>query len=182
MPTYISMLRGINLGSHYSIRMEDLKALYKTLGFSEVRTYVQSGNVVFDAAGSDDIRIAASIEAAIKQTYGFDVSVFLRGARELQRLLDTNPVLRGRSEDPTKLHITFLYTLPDAAKARGLQIPANAGHDEFVVDGREVFVFCPDGYGRTKLSNAFFERKLELPATTRNWNSVGALLNMAGES
>jgi uncharacterized protein (DUF1697 family) len=178
MPTHFSLLRGINVSGQKTIHMADLKNLYEALGFSDVRSYVQSGNVVFAAANPDPATLAASIEAQIRQTFGFDVSVFVRSAPDFQGLLKANPFLHGRSEDPARLHVTFLYALPAAVKLSALEKPA-AGNDEFLIAGREIFLFCPDGYGRTKLSNAFFERKLAVPATTRSWNTVNALLQMA---
>ena len=178
MPTHISLLRGINVSGQKTIRMADLKNLYDALGFSDVRTYVQSGNVVFAAANPDPAALAASIEAHIRQTFGFDVSVFIRSAQDFQGLLKANPFLNGRSEDPAKLHVTFVYAPPAATRLSALEKPA-AGNDEFLVAGREIFLFCPDGYGRTKLSNTFFEKKLGVPATTRNWNTINALLQMA---
>jgi uncharacterized protein (DUF1697 family) len=178
MPTYISMLRGINLGSHNSIRMPELKGLYEALGFTNVSTYVQSGNVVFSGDDRDTPELEAAIQAQIAATFGFDVPVFVRQARDFQWLLDENPFLHGRSEDPARLHVTFLSAAPPQEKLDALVKPAGE-NDEYVIIGRDVFLFCPNGYGRTKLSNAFFERKLGLPATTRNWNTINALLKMA---
>jgi len=178
MAEFISLLRGINVSGQKSIRMPELKNLYESLGFTEVRTYLQSGNVIFAPAGPDPDEMAATIRTGIQRDFGFDVTVFVRDADDFQWLLDKNPFLHGRSEDPTKLHVTFLSEPPAQEKLDSLVKPAS-GNDEFVIIGRDVFLFCPDGYGRTKLSNTFLERKLGLPATTRNWNTVNALLQMA---
>ena len=178
MNTFISLLRGINVNGQKKINMIELKSLCQSLGLAEVSTYVQSGNVVFDSAEQNTAKLSAMIEAAIEQSFGFAVSVFLREPNDFQRLVEDNPFLNGRNEDPVRLHVTFLYSLPSKARLSNLN-PPGSGADEFVVRGREIYLFCPNGYGRTKLSNTFFERKLNVPATTRNWNTVSALHSMA---
>ena len=180
MKTFISMLRGINVSGHKRISMAELKRLYESLGFVNVRTYVQSGNVVFDSAKSDQSKLTALIEAQIKRSWGYAVSVFIRDPHDFQRLLGSNPFLKGRNEDPAKLHVTFLQHSPLKSALSSLEAP-QAGPDEFVVKNQEIFLFCPEGYGRTKLSNNFFERKLDMPATTRNWNTIRALNQLAKE-
>lgn len=181
MKTLISLLRGINVSGHKRVGMADLKQLYESLGLANVQTYVQSGNVVFDSAKSDQAKLAALIEAQIERTYNYAVSVFIREARDFQRLLSHNPFLKGRQVAPTQLHVTFLYRSPPKSVVSSLQTPSS-GADEFAIKGQEIFLFCPDGYGRTKLSNNFFERKLSVPATTRNWNTVNALYKLAKEN
>ncbi len=180
MHTFISMLRGINVGRQNQIRMADLKSLYESLGFTSVQTYVQSGNVVFSCQESDPAQITSKIEAAIQHKFGTAIPVLIRRPDDLQRLVDANPFIHGRSEDLSKLHITFLYDSPsDANIARlvGFKYPT----DEYSIREREIYLFCPNGYGRTKLSNTFFEKKLSVQATTRNWNTVTTLLAMANE-
>ena len=180
MNTFISMLRGINVSGQKKIRMVELKSLYESLGFVNVRTYVQSGNVVFDSTRQDASKLAASIEAQIEQSFGYAVSVFIRDTNDLQRIIGSNPFLSGRKKDPAKLYVTFLYSSPSKSKLGNLDI-SNDEADEFFVGDKEIFLFCPNGYGRTKLSNNFFERKLNVPATTRNWKTVNALYEMASE-
>lgn len=171
MNTYISLLRGINLGGHKKIKMGELKNLYEGLELADVETYVQSGNVVFQSKEADAAKVAGLIEAQIEQTLGYAVTVFMRRPADFQRLLDKNPFA---DEDPGKLHVTFLYREPSAEDVANLNINHDEGED-FVISGREIFLFCPNGYGRTKLSNNAFERKLKVPATTRNWKTVNAL-------
>ena len=179
MNTFISMLRGVNVSGQNRIRMEALRGAYEALGLVEVRSYVQSGNVIFDSEEADASLLTGRIEAQIQKTFGYSVKVFLRGRGDLQRVIAGNPFLKARKEDPSKLHVTFLYGPPSAAALNDLQNPGDAA-DEFSVGEQEIFLFCPNGYGRTKLNNAFFERKLKLPATTRNWSSVNALCALAG--
>jgi uncharacterized protein (DUF1697 family) len=170
------MLRGINIGSRRRVSMSDLRAAFEALGADEVQTYVQSGNVVFrsaDAAG----KLVGRVERKIHAEFGADVAVIVRTQAEMARVLKANPFLQEGS-DTTALHVTFLAEKPDPAKVRGLTAPTAAA-DEFAVIGREVYLHCPDGYGRTKLNNAFFEKKLGVAATTRNWKTVTALADLA---
>ena len=180
MNTYISLLRGINVSGQKKMPMAALKSLYESLGFAHVETYVQSGNVIFDTGQPDASKLAALIEAQIERTFGYAVSVLVRDARDFQRIVHGNPFVNERNADSGKLYVTFLYAAPPETKLNHLIAP-NAGADEFRVGDREIFLFCPNGYGRTKLSNSFFERKLNVSATTRNWKTVNALHTMAVE-
>lgn len=178
MNTFISMLRGINVSGQKKIRMQELRALYRSLGLDNVRSYVQSGNVIFDTPESDPAKLAGAIQNQIQQTFGYAVPVFIRTPADFQRIIAGNPFLNGRNEDPAKLYVTFLYQLPSPEKLNTLAAP-NQSSDEFVIGEQEIFLYCPTGYGRTKLSNQFFEKKLQVPATTRNWKSVNALHTLA---
>ena len=174
MYTFISLLRGINVGRQKSIRMPELKALYETLGFTKVATYVQSGNVVFDCDDSNAASIGAAIEMEIERRFGFHVTVIMRDQNDFQRIINGNPFINPRNEDPSTLHVTFLSSSPSTEIADNLKTPPGI-EDECVLRGKEIYLFCPNGYGRTKLSNSFFERKLNVLATTRNWRTVIAL-------
>ena len=177
MNTFISMLRGINVSGKNRIMMAALKEMYLGLGFSNVVTYVQSGNVVFDSAETDAAALTRVIQTAITQSFDLDVPVIIRDKSRFQQLLEGNPFTHARNEDPAKLHITFLSDVPT------LGIPAipNGCHDEFVLDDKELYLFCPGGYGETKLSNSFFERKMKVTATTRNWKTVNTLYEIASQ-
>jgi uncharacterized protein (DUF1697 family) len=181
MPIFISMLRGINVSGQKKIKMAELSSLYESLGLAHVRTYVQSGNVVFVSPEPDAAKLAGLIEAQIEQTFGFAVTVFIRDNHDFQRIIDRNPFLGDRLEDPAKLHVTFLYRRPAESERRDLIVPSDQA-DEFIVGEQEIFLFCPNGYGRTKFSNNFFERKLKVSATTRNWKTVTALAKLATET
>jgi uncharacterized protein (DUF1697 family) len=180
MNTYISMLRGINVSGQKKIRMAELQGLYETLGLANLQTYVQSGNVIFDSPEPDASKLKELIEARIEGAFGYQVFVFIRDSEDFRRIIASNPFLGMRNEDPNKLHITFLYRPPSPAAWEVLKAPEGET-DEFVRGEKEIFLFCPNGYGRTKLSNSFFERKLGVPATTRNWKTVNALHMMANE-
>ncbi|MCL4559102.1 MAG: DUF1697 domain-containing protein [Chloroflexi bacterium] len=177
MKTYISLLRGINVANHNQIRMDQLKSTYEALGFTDVRTYVQSGNVVFDGPEDREANISAFLETRILQTFGTEVTVILRNAAAFKQIRENNPFLTQQDKDPAFLHVTFLHDAPSPDRIRNLP-PIREGDDEFVMVGAEVYIFCPHGYGRTKLTNTYFERKLGLPATTRNWRTVQALAQM----
>jgi uncharacterized protein (DUF1697 family) len=177
MNTYISMLRGINLGNK-TIRMADLKSLYESLGFVDVRTYVQSGNVVFESSEPDSEKLETLIEEQIEKSYVFQVATFVRDKDYFKKVIDNNPFVNERHEDPVRLHVTFLYKSPGQPDLAQLATPKGET-DEFAMGEKEIYLFCPNGYGRTKLSNTFFEKKLKVPATTRNWNTVNALFNLA---
>jgi uncharacterized protein (DUF1697 family) len=178
MSTFVSMLRGINVGAQKRLRMETLRDIYKELGFRNIRTYVQSGNVVFESTEQDQSALVKRIEKQIAQTCGFPVEVFMRQAQDIQRLLAGNPFLNERNEDPSKLHVTFLSRIPSEPWWSEM-LPPRDIIDEFARGELVIYLFCPNGYGKTRLSNSFFERKLGVLTTTRNWNTVNALYKMA---
>jgi uncharacterized protein (DUF1697 family) len=172
------MLRAVNVGGR-TVAMTDLRAIYEELGHHDVVTYVQSGNVVSRTNARSAAAVQRAVRGAIAQDLGLDVEVVVRTPRELRAILDGNPYLRVRPRpDPKTLHVTFLATKPDAALVRALDEQAFAP-DEFRVVGRDVYVSCPGGYGRTKINNTWFERRLQVAATTRNWNTVNKLAEMA---
>lgn len=177
MNTYISMLRGINVSGQKKIRMADLKSLYESLGLGNVQTYVQSGNVVFDSDEQDRDKLRNSIETQIEKQFGFSVPVLIRIAADFKRVIENHPFAH---EEAVRVLVTFLYEQPEVSKWEELsQYKDNV--DQFALGEREIFLFCPGGYGKTKLSNTFFEKKLDAVATTRNWKSVNALYEMANE-
>jgi uncharacterized protein (DUF1697 family) len=178
MNTYISMLRGINVGGHNQIRMAELKKLYEDLGFEAVETYVQSGNVVFRSPETDAGALARRIETRLQDSLGSAAPVLVREPCDFERIMAHNPFLTGRSEEVSKLHVMFLSAPADPARLASLVKPADC-LDEFIPGEQEIFLFCPGGLGRTKLTTAFFERKLKLFTTTRNWNTIHALLKLS---
>ncbi len=177
MQTCIAILRGINVGGKNKIRMPDLVALFERLKFRDVRTYIQSGNVVFRVSNGPPEKIATRIEKGIADRFGYDVPVIVRTAEQMQSTVAANPFLKERGIHTEKLHVTFLAG-PPAPTFSEREIHAPYPPDRFAVIGCDVFVHCPEKYGGTKLSNAFFERKLKVRATTRNWKTVKTLLAM----
>jgi uncharacterized protein (DUF1697 family) len=169
---YVALLRGINVGGHGKVAMAELRAGFVDMGFGDASTYIQSGNVVFSASGPATT-LRSVIEKGIGTRFGLDVTVVLRTRAQLAAIIERNP-LAGGGRDPAKLHVTFLVSTPTAPRRSGLDADAFLP-DEFRVAGREVYVHCPEGYGRTKLNNAFFERSLGVAATTRTLRTVTTL-------
>lgn len=177
MTSYISMLRGINVSGQKPVRMEKLVALYISLGFKRVQTYIQSGNAVFESSADDPAELSRLIEKRLKQSLGFDIPVIIRTAADFRKITQGNPF---NNMDNSKLHITFLESIPDKADIEEIS-RARDGSEDFQLSGREVYLYCPNGYGRTRLSNQFLERILKVRATTRNWKTVLVLARMAEE-
>ena len=177
MPTYIAMLRGINVSGHRIIRMEDLRKSFETLGFRQVKTYVQSGNVIFEAGKDSAASLCEQIRKRLSRNFGFEVPVLLKTSKELEQTIHDNPFLKAAAIDHSKLHVTFL----SKAAAKNLETLVMNG-EQFYVNGQEIYLYCPNGYGRTKLSNVAIEKKLGVEATTRNWNSDNALLGSAQQN
>src|SRR5689334_1227046 len=170
------MLRGINVSGRNKIKMSDLQALVAGLGDSDVTSYIQSGNVVFKSAEKRAASVGAAIEQRIARELGFEVPVVLRTKAELTKVIAGNPFAKG---DLAKVHVTFLAEKPATTLVRALADHASPP-DEFRIVGREVYLLCPRGYGITKLNNTFWERKLNLASTTRNWNTIKKLLELSG--
>jgi len=178
MPAVISMLRGVNVGAHHRIKMEALKKVYEGLGFEDPQTYVQSGNVVFQSKKKNLAAMTAQIEAAIETAFGFHSDVLLRTAAEMRDVVARNPFAGRDGIEPGKLLVDFLASEPTAeAHARILAIPP--APEEFKLDGRELYIYFPNGQARPKLPVASLERALKVPCTGRNWNSVTKMLEMA---
>jgi uncharacterized protein (DUF1697 family) len=178
MPTYIAMIRGINVSGHKKIKMDQLRESFEALGFSQVRTYIQSGNVIFQTARTSPTDLSKRIEERIGADFGFSVAVILRTSGEMGKTIQDNPFLTKPGIDSSKLHVTFLSQLPVPTTLKKLDT-WRAEPDEFRYFGKEIYLHCPNGYGRTKLSNNAFERVLSVSATTRNWNTVNKLYEIS---
>ena len=177
MTRYVAMLRGVNVGGR-RVKMDALKEVFVAAGHEDVVTYVQSGNVVFNATRSSEAKLVSSLQQAIADDLSLPVPVLVRTAAQLAAIMERNPFL-GQA-DPAHLHVTFLDRVPAKPKVAALPGDGRLGADELRLVGREVYLHCPNGYGTTKLTNTFFEKKLAVTATTRNWRSVGKLLELAG--
>jgi len=178
MSTFISLLRAVNLAGHKVISMDALRDLYAGIGLSHLRTYIQSGNVVFESPRDDLSELTRQIEAHIEQAFGFHVEVFIRRPADFLHILSNNPFLNDRHADPGKLYVTFLYQLLSEETRSKLANPTGTT-DEYALAAQEVYLYLPNGYAHTKLSNSFFEKKLGTCTTTRNWNTINALYRMA---
>jgi uncharacterized protein (DUF1697 family) len=176
--TFIALLRGINVGGHKIIKMEQLKKACEELGFEDVASYVQSGNVVFKAPAKISDGLAKKIEEMLLCRFKMSVPVIVRTAEEVGRVLRNKPFLKESGIDVTRLHVTFLSHAPQKAAMKGLDM-IEAGPDRFHCCGQEIYLYCPNGFAGTKLSINAFEKVLFVGATTRNWNTVNKLHEMA---
>jgi uncharacterized protein (DUF1697 family) len=178
MPGFIALLRGVNVGGN-TLSMERLRAVCAELGVENARSYVQSGNVVFAATGSA-ARWATALEGKLASETRLAVTVIVRTAAEMAKIIAGNPFLPEKGIDPAKLHVTFLQQAPAKTAVKMLD-SLNAGADRLELVGKEIYLHCPNGYGRTKLSNNALEKVLRTRATTRNWNTVNKLCQMSAE-
>jgi uncharacterized protein (DUF1697 family) len=180
--TWIALLRGINVGGRNRLPMTELRALHERLGHEDVRTHLQTGNVVFRAREDDEQALARTLVTALDADLAITCTVILRSPAELAAVVAANPFAdriagaRGAATDAQAkaLHVTFLDA-PAARDAFADLDPASHAPDELVASGREVYLWCPGGYGRTKLTTTFLERRAGCAATDRNWNTVSAL-------
>jgi uncharacterized protein (DUF1697 family) len=180
MPTFAALLRGINVGGN-TLRMERLRELCAELGGKDVQSYVQSGNLVFAAAGSA-AQWSTALARQLASETRLPVTVIVRTAAEMAKVVAGSPFLKEKAIDPAKLHVTFLERAPPKTAHAALDaLVAKAGTDRLLLSGTEIYLHCPGGYGRSKLANTALEKALGLRATTRNWNTVNKLLDLSAE-
>ncbi len=198
MTRYISILRGINVSGHKLIKMDALRKSYESLGFHNVVTYLQSGNIIFstektitdDAAGEETVtkktapeeavavELTHAISRQIEKDFGFNVPVIVLSASQLKKIIEDNPFAKDSTKDKTFLHVTFLSSNPENINIHALE-EKKQGDEEVSLLGNAVYLYCPHGYGRTKLTNNFLETKLKVIATTRNWKTTNELSRIA---
>jgi uncharacterized protein (DUF1697 family) len=163
------------------IKMPELATLFESLHYKNVKTYIQSGNVIFQASETNVDDITKRIEKKITEQFGFEVPVLVREKSYMASVVKNNPFLLSQDKDVTKLHVTFLAKEPEKSDFdkinQSLYLP-----DEYILSGSVIYLYCPNGYGNTKLNNNFFESKLKITATTRNWKTVIELMNIANNS
>lgn len=176
LQTYVVLLRGINVGGKTKISMSDLRTLLTELGAEDVRTHLQSGNAVLRSRMAAT-QLMAAVEKAIARELSLEVTVLVRTGTQLAKVVANNPFAR-RAKAPAKVHVAFLAAAPGRARVQALDVKRGAP-DEFRVAGREIYLYYPNGYGRTKINNAYFEKQLGVAATTRNWNTVTKLAELA---
>jgi uncharacterized protein (DUF1697 family) len=172
--TYLALLRGINVGGHHKVEMARLRRAFEGLGFEKVRTFIQSGNVVFNAAKSSNAALCRRIEEKLTKEFGFPIPIVVRTGDEIAKILNSNPFLRRKGINVSKLHVTFLIDAPTADDLK--KVASLAGPlEEFRCVGKELYLHLPNGMGNTKLGPTAFNRSLSASATTRNWNTVTKL-------
>ena len=172
--TFVALLRGINLAGRNRVSMPELRSALESMGLEDVVTYIQSGNVVFRSRTASAQSLAAGIEGQVAERFGVDAAVILRTPTELAKVAAGNPFLRGGA-DPSRLHVLFLSGRPGKKAAAQLD-PARSPPDELRLEGREIYLHLPNGFGRSKLTVDYFERRLGVAATGRNWRTVTKLV------
>ncbi len=172
------MLRGVNLAAHNRVKMDALRALYESLKLRDPQTYIQSGNVVFRTEEKDLAQLAVRIEKGIERKFGFRSDVIVRTPAELRDVIARNPFAKRSGIEPSKLLVTFLARDPGSA-TRDKLLGIKTDPEELRIDGRELYVYFPNGMARPKLSWPVIEKILKTTGTGRNWNSVMKLLDLA---
>jgi len=172
MTKYIALLRGINVGGKRKVLMADLKVLFARLGFSNITTYIQSGNVIFESQKvEDNMLLGQSIQNAILETYQFEVPVMIRSLNEWEQAISDNPFFKDKSIAIERLYLTLLDERAGDEQIASLK-KMDFGSDQFEIIGKHVFICFAGKYSDSKLTNGLFEKKLKRKATTRNWKTV----------
>ncbi len=176
---YLALLRGINLGGKNMVPMRELSKLCEEAGCTNVRTYIQSGNVLFTATPEVARELPAGLATRILARFSLHVPVVIRTAAELRAVHRENPFL-AQGADAQTLHVMFLADRPEPGRVAALD-PDRSSPDAFIVSGREIYLWLPNGVARSKLTNAYFDAKLDTTSTSRNWRTVTKLLEMLDE-
>ena len=177
MPIYIAMLRGINVGGHNRIKMDQLRTSLEALGLQQVKTYIQSGNVVLKSATISPAALSRKIEKQIVGQFGFAVSVISRTAEEINKTIANNPFLNDSSINPEKLHVAFLSEAPAPLALKKLSA-LTLEPDQSRCLGKEVYFYFPNGVSGSSLWKHPLDRVLSVEATMRNWKTVNTLHRM----
>jgi uncharacterized protein (DUF1697 family) len=180
MNSYVALLRGINVGGKNVIHMDDLKKLFQSFKFNGVKTYIQTGNVVFKSPKKDQAELALGIEAGVKKKFGYEVTVIVRSILDLAKIIETNPFHRRKLYDGQRVYITYLASAPslEAIKTLSQHVSEN---DECYPLNSEVYLLSKGGYATTLFSNAFIEKELGVIATTRNLETTKKLYEIGME-
>ena len=178
MNTYIVLLKGINVGGHKKVPMAELRALLSKLGFQNVQTYIQSGNVILQSAEMNIQNIEEEIKNAILDHFGFEVSVLAKTRQELKHIFDNSPFIE---EKKVKSYFTMLHQTPSVELVKIASEKKYDGEEYFIIENC-IYYFCAKGYGQAKFNMSLFERKLETFATSRNYNTMVKLLSLSADS
>ncbi|MBK9212715.1 MAG: DUF1697 domain-containing protein [Saprospiraceae bacterium] len=178
MQKFIALLRGINVNGKNLIKMETLRTVMESEGFQSVETYIQSGNILFDTNDFDEKKQAKRIQEVIKKEFGYEVPVLVLSTESLILLVDNNPFRNDPTKDKSFWHLTILEAVPSIEILGKINVSKYLP-DEFILLENAIYLYCPRGYGQTKLTNNFWESKFNLCATTRNWKTLEKLINLA---
>jgi uncharacterized protein (DUF1697 family) len=173
--THVALLRGINVGGKNLLPMKELAEEFAAAGCGNVQTFIQSGNVIFSAPpGKDESALAQLLAARLAERFGYTAPLVLRTIEELRAAIANNPYLAMGAPEET-LHVMFLTATPDASRVEKLD-PDRSPGDTFALLGRAIYLRLPNGMARTKLTNAYFDSKLGVTSTARNWRTTAKLL------
>ncbi|SDL71044.1 DUF1697 domain-containing protein [Kriegella aquimaris] len=178
MKSYITLLRGINVGGRKKIKMDDLRQLLTQIGFEDVVTYIQSGNVVLKSNEKTLGVLEKMIATAIRNTYDFDVPILVKSKEEIQEILENNPFDNAEDLEANRIYFVLLGEVPRSDLVEALMQETFA-NEKFSITDNCVYLCCDKGYGKAKCDNNFFERKLKVAATTRNYRTMTKLLEMS---
>ncbi|NQW37148.1 MAG: DUF1697 domain-containing protein [Flavobacteriales bacterium] len=177
--TFISLLRGINMMRHNRIKMPELKKIFTSLGHTDIVTYIQSGNIVFKSKTLDVDKISIEIVEKVNEVFGYAIKGLVISKEDLEIIFLSNPFLKREDIDISKLHVTLLNQCPTALNLEQIKDFNSHPDDEYIVVNKCIYLYCPNGYGRTKLTNNMFEKKLDTTATTRNWRTITKLSELS---
>ncbi|HEX6481132.1 MAG TPA: DUF1697 domain-containing protein [Ktedonobacteraceae bacterium] len=177
MTTFISLFRGINVGGHQAIRMNELKELHESQGLKDVVTYIQSGNVVFTGDDADPAQLTRQIEDTFAQKFGFHVDVIVRTSAQLEDTIANNPFQNQPMKESKWVVVLFLAARPESTALEDLK-KTYTGPEELYLIGQELYIYYPNGIGRSKLTLTLIEKKLKTSGTGRNWNTILQLQKM----
>ena len=180
MQTHLALLRGVNVSGHRMIKMDALKIALEKMGFHNVQTYIQSGNVYVDTIEENPAKVGFIIKQEIQKTFGHDVPVVVIAQKDLELCFVNNPYLNIKDFDSKKLYVAFISTVLKPENINDLKI-SNFKPDEAIIDGSRIYIKYEIGAGKTKLDQNYIEKKLNVVATIRNWNSVTQLLKIFEE-
>jgi uncharacterized protein (DUF1697 family) len=175
MTMYVALLRGVNVGGKNKLPMRELVDFFERAGCTDVKSYIQSGNVVFSASSAIAEKVPNAIGKKIDEAFGFSSPVIVRTAQDLASVVQKNPFI-ARGADHS--YVFFLADRPKSTAVAALD-PERSPGDEFAVIDREVYLHCPNGFGRSKLTNDYFDRKLATTSTARNWRTVLKLVELS---
>ena len=174
---HLALLRGINVSGHNMIKMDALKIALESIGFTNVVTYIQSGNVFVETDEESSFGVGFKIKQEIFKTFGHDVPVIVIGKNDLELCLKNNPFLKQKDVDTKKLYVAFISKVVPSSAINELKI-SQFKPDEAAIDGNRIFIKYDIGAGKTRLDQKYIEKKLNVTATIRNWNTVNKLLEL----
>lgn len=167
------------MAGHNKIKMTELSALYKKIGFKDAETFIQSGNIIFSNMENVPVKeLASKIEKAINENFNYNIPVMIRTKEEIRKIVEINPFLNEKNFDTSKMAVIFLCEEPltdQIDRVKNIDYPP----DKFRIIGREIFIYCPNGFGKTKIYTGFFENKMKIVGTGRNWKTINTLLEIA---